>query len=65
MSVHRPQPVLSLPWPHHLLPSLPFALVPALGFSLPSIQVFPEFYLRAEISLKPISLLFKTLSPDI
>ena len=49
----------------HLLPSVPSALVPALGFSLPSIQVFPEFCLRAEIFLKPTSLLFKSLSLDI
>ena len=59
-----PQPVL--PWlcPQPFHPSIPSALVLALGFPLIFIQDFPEFYLRAEIFLKPSFALFKILSLD-
>ena len=59
-----PQPVLPPPCPHHLHPSSPSALGLALGFPLIFIQGFPEFYLRAEIFLKPFFPLFKILSLD-
>ena len=59
-----PQPVLPPPCPHHLHPSIPSALGLALGFPLIFIQGFPEFYLRAEIFLKPSFPLFKILSLD-
>ena len=59
-----PQPVLPRPYPQHLHPSIPSALLLALGFPLIFIQGFPEFYLRAEIFLKPSSLLFKSLFLD-
>ena len=59
-----PQPVLPLTCPHHLHPSIDSALALALGFPPIFMQGFPEFYLRAEIFLKPSSLLFKSLSLD-
>ena len=59
-----PQPVLPLPCPQHLHCSIPSALGLALGFPLIFKQGFPEFYLRAEIFLKPSSLLFKSLFLD-
>ena len=59
-----PQPVLTPPCPHHLHSSIPSALGLALGFPLIFTQGFPEFYLRAEIFLKPSSLLFKSLFLD-
>ena len=59
-----PQPVLPRPYPQHLHPSIPSALLLALGFPLIFIQGFPEFYLRAEISLKPSFPLCKILSLD-
>ena len=59
-----PQPVLPPPCPQHLHPSIPSALGLALGFPLIFMQGFPEFYLRAEIFLKPSSLLFKSLFLD-
>ena len=59
-----PQPVLPLSHPQHLRPSIPSALGLALGFPLIFMQGFPEFYLRAEIFLKPSSLLFKSLFLD-
>ena len=59
-----PQPVLPLPCPQDLLPSITSALGLALGFPLILMQGFPEFYLRAEIILKPSSPLFKSLSLD-
>ena len=59
-----PQPVVPLSCPQHLHPSIPSALGLALGFPLIFMQGFPEFYLRAEIFLKPFSLLFKSLFLD-
>ena len=46
-----PQLVLLLPCPQHLHPSIPSALVLALGFPLICIQGSTEFCLRAEIFL--------------
>ena len=59
-----PQPVLPLPCSQHLHRSIPSAVGLALGFPLIFMQGFPEFYLRAEIFLKPSSLLFKILFVD-
>ena len=59
-----PQPVLPWPCPQHLHPCIPSALGLALRFPLLFMQGSPEFYLRAEIFLKPSSLLFKSLFLD-
>ena len=59
-----PQPVVPPPCPQHLHGSISSALGLALGFPLIFMQGFPEFYLRAEIFLKPSFPLFKILSLD-